>query len=226
MEPQNPYPRPAMSNPLDFSVINEAFGYFKANPGPYIVATLATIVPVAIAQGLSRAMQPEDPNQALAFMPISIGLGLAGSFLAGPGNFGLAKCFIKARRGEAVTTNDAMSGFAKILPVGLLALIVQLATQLGILACCVGIFVVGGLLMGSYAAMARDESAGLGDALMNSIGAFKDMVWKSAWFYFVMMLVIIAGVLACGIGVVVSIPVAMGAMTLAYLNVTERPSVV
>lgn len=80
--------------------------------------------------------------------------------------------------------------------------------------------------MGSYAAMARDESAGLGDALMNSIGAFKDMVWKAAWFYFVMMLVIIAGLLACGVGIVVSIPVAFGAMALAYMNVTERPQVV
>lgn len=226
MEPQNPYPRPVPSNPLDFGLINEAFGYFKANPGPFIVATLASIVPTAITSGINQVMQPSDPNQALAFMPISFGLGFAGAFLAGPGYYGIAKCMVKSRRGETVTTNDAMSGFAKFLQVGLLALIVQLATQFGILACCVGIFIVGGLLMGSFAAMARDDSAGLGDALMNSIGAFKDMVWKAAWFYFVMMLVIIAGLLACGVGIVVSIPVAFGAMTLAYLNVTERPQVI
>lgn len=118
MEPQNPYPRPAMSNPLDFSLINEAFGYFKANPGPYIVASLATIVPVAITQGIGQAMQPTDPNQQLAFLPISFGLNMVGYFLAGPGYFGIAKSIVKARRGETVTTNDAMSGFAKILPLG------------------------------------------------------------------------------------------------------------
>ncbi len=225
MEPQNPYPRPAPSNPLDFSVIGEAFNYVKSNPGPFIVATLLAIIPTGAAQGLVQAMRPTDPNQALAFMPISIGLGLAGAFLAGPGNLSLARCFVKARRGEAVTTNDATFGFSKFLAAGLMSLIIQVASQLGILACCVGILIVGALLMGSYAAMAHDESAGLGDALMNSIGAFKDVVWKATWFYFVCILVILAGILACGVGLLVSVPVGFGAMTLAYLNVTERPRV-
>ncbi|MCE2938664.1 MAG: hypothetical protein ACK5XS_03855 [Armatimonadota bacterium] len=225
MEPQNPYPRPAPSNPLDFSVIGEAFNYVKSNPGPFIVATLLAIIPTGAAQGLVRAMQPTDPNQQLAFLPINFGLGFAGAFLAGPGNLSLARCFVKARRGEAVTTNDATFGFSKFLAAGLMSLIIQVASQLGILACCVGILIVGALLMGSYAAMAHDESAGLGDALMNSIGAFKDHVWKATWFYFVCILVILAGILACGVGLLVSVPVGFGAMTLAYLNVTERPRV-
>lgn len=225
MEPQNPYPRPAPSNPLDFSVIGEAFNYVKSNPGPFIVATLLAIIPTGAAQGLVRAMQPTDPNQQLAFLPINFGLGFAGAFLAGPGNLSLARCFVKARRGEAVTTNDSTFGFSKFLAAGLMSLIIQVASQFGILACCVGIFIVGALLMGSYGAMASDESAGLGDALMNSIGAFKDHVWKATWFYFVCVLVILAGILACGVGLLVSVPVGFGAMTLAYLNLTERPRV-
>ncbi len=80
MEPQNPYPRPAPSNPLDFSVIGEAFNYVKSNPGPFIVATLLAIIPTGAAQGLVRAMQPTDPNQQLAFLPINFGLGSPGRF--------------------------------------------------------------------------------------------------------------------------------------------------
>jgi hypothetical protein len=41
----------------------------------------------------------------------------------------------------------------------------------------------------------------------------------------VCILVILAGILACGVGLLVSVPVGFGAMTLAYLNVTERPRV-
>ncbi|MBX3096121.1 MAG: hypothetical protein KF812_04605 [Fimbriimonadaceae bacterium] len=230
---QSPYPRPDMGGPgspftagsYDFSLLGEAWGYVQKNLGPFIVATLLFAVPSVIVNFITQAMQPaadpSNPGAAFAFMPISFGLGLAGTFVAGGASVSIARMFVKCRSGLPVEMGDVGYGYGKFVVAGLVAILIQIATSLGVIACCIGAFVVGGLLMGSYAVLATDESAGVGDALMRSVDAFKPTMWKAAGFWFVCALVAVLGVIACGVGILVTAPVAFGAMTLAYLNLTQ-----
>ena len=168
--------------------IKEGFELVKANPVPFMLATLVLSVISSFTFGL----------------------------LAGPFYVGLYSMACKARKGEKIEVGDAFIGLKENLVPNIIAgLVFIIGYSLGSIAFGIGAYFVGAILLYVIPLVAFKKES-IGDAVNHS----KDLVLKEliphVIFFFVASFVMGIGFLACGIGVLFTVPVGIAAMAINY----------
>jgi len=197
------------------------------NPAAFIQAALAQDYTLNIGHCLARAWQ----LVAQDFWPIIgvaalIGLlqsaahsTLIGIVVSGPLAGGLWLYFLKKIRGETADVGTAFSGFTvAFVPLFLGSLVTFLFVLAGLV--CL-------LLPGIYLAVAwaftlmliADRGLEFWPAMALSRQVISKHWWKFLWFFIVLGLIELAGLLACLIGLFVAAPIAMAALAYAYEDI-------
>jgi uncharacterized membrane protein len=152
----------------------------------------------------------------LGFLPLigwAIGIVLLG---------GLDMMFIRRIRGEQVQVGDVFAGFnLAFFPLVMGGLLKWLFVSVGLLLCILpGIYLVVGYLFALP--LIIDKKLDFWPALEVSRRVVHEQ-WLSAFgLAIVLVLIVCAGVLACGVGVVVAIPVVNAALMFTYEDLFNR----
>lgn len=232
--PYSNYPRDvAPKNEIDFGAFGRAFEFGKANVVPFIVSALISVIvsgPFSVAsQFLVPKTDQTDPQAALAALPMIIGIGFGLNFVqvAVQGVCFVAMCYMLLagiRRGHA-EVGDFIEGAKRNLVPGLLVGIVYyIATMLGLLACCIGIIVAVALFMFAYCEVAEGVRNPI-EALMASMEKTRDKLLAAVGFSILAGFVALSGILACGIGILFTFPLAYCAICYVYLDLTGTGAV-
>ena len=157
---------------------------------------------------------------SLAFVPI---LGwIIGFVLLG----GLDYMFLRRIRGEEVQIGDVFSGFNRaFLDLTMAGLVKWLLTSIGLLLCILpGIYLAVGYVFALP--LAIDKKMEFWTAMEVSRQVVHEHWWSVFALVIVLALVALAGFLLCGVGALISIPVASASLMYVYEDLFGTPAVV
>jgi hypothetical protein len=185
------------------SSVARGWALVRDNPGLLIGATALTWL---IAFGL-------------ALVPI---IGLISIFINPVLMGGLFYLFLRRIRGESPAVGDAFSGFnIAFLQLGLAGLVSTLLIAVGMLLCLLpGIYLAVGYAF--VLPLVIDRRLDFWTAMEVSRRVVHQQWWTMFGLAIVVALMVIAGVLACVVGVFIAAPVAIAAMTYAYEDLFGR----
>lgn len=183
---------------MDISAyIGHGWNTFKANPGPFIVITVAVMVANVLV------------GVAGNFLPFMLGslvsMGLSGLALGA-----LAQMGLKGSRGQSVELADVTVVLQR--PVDFI--VVGVAVSIGVVGCGVGLFVTQTLF--TFAIFLVLAGVGYQQALATSMNAVKPRFTDVLLLMLVVFVLNIAGCILCGVGLLVSVPVGFIALAKAF----------
>lgn len=184
------------------------FGWetFKRQAGAFVLIAFALLVANAALNGV------------LSHVLRGFG-GIVGLLVSGLFSGGLMSAARKGARGEAPTLNDAFWPFTTrqgdFLIVGLVA-------NVGVLACGIGVLVSAFLCL--FAPLCVVEGADFKAALVRSKDLIMANFGEAVVFCLVLAAVNLAGLLALGVGLLVSLPVSSLAIVKAY-ELASKPAI-
>lgn len=155
----------------------------------------------------------------LAFVPV---LGwIVGFVLMG----GLDYMFLRRIRGEEVEIGDVFAGFNRaFLDLTMAGLVKWLLTSLGLLLCIVpGIYLAVGYVFALP--LVIDKKMEFWTAMEVSRRVVHEQWWSMFALVIVLALVALAGFLLCGVGALISVPVASVALMYVYEDLFGTPAV-
>jgi len=129
---------------------------------------------------------------------------------------GLDYVFLRRIRGEAVQLGDVFAGFNEaLLHLALAGLVKSLLTSLGFLLCILpGIYLAVGYVFALP--LVIDKKMEFWPAMEVSRRVVHHHWWSIFALVIVVSLIVVAGVLACGVGVLVAAPVASASLMYVY----------
>ncbi len=142
------------------------------------------------------------------------------------GNFmvcGLHRMAVKQVKGELISLNDLFSCFDVVGQVILASLLTGLAAMVGFILCIIPGFIIMGLLM-LVNPIIVDQKVGAIRAMEMSWNALKEDLVMAAVFFFVILCVVNLGSLACGIGILFTIPLFFLAQAIVYRDFFLAPA--
>lgn len=225
---QNPYSNPSefpsspgtnsnRSPEISFDAIGQAWKLLQPNLGTWIGAFLIYIVIIGAISGIQGATLGRDANGAPQIGPtyylFSLISFLAAQFFVG-GFFRMAIANVRTGRAEIGQMFSAGDAILNLIVAGILTTI---ATSLGFLACIVPGLLLSGLFM-FVTPLIVDKKQGALEAIGNSFNALKPQMLMAVLFLIVVVLVGALGALACGVGVLVTAPLALLAVAITYNN--------
>lgn len=179
------------------ALVGHGWNTFKANPGPFIIATVVVLV----------------ANAALGFagnfLPFMLGAVVSVS-VSGLAVGALSQMGLKGSRGQNVELSD----LAVVMQSPVDFIVVGLAISVGVIGCCVGLFATQALF--SFAMFLVLSGVGYQDALSRSLAVTRERFTDMLLLMLVLFVLNFAGFLLCGIGLVVSIPVGFIALAKAF----------
>jgi len=175
--------------------------------------------PPSIGDGLSAGWNTLKANPGGLAVPFLCALVLGfipvvGGFLALPG---LMLVSLKALRGETPEPKDGFVGFEAIVD----NLILGVLQIVGLIACCVGVYVTQALFIPGTC-LVVDKRMGWSDAKDKCMEAIWPNILPWTIYTLVMGLVATAGILACVVGIVVTLPIASIGLAYAYEQTLSR----
>ncbi len=235
---QSPYPRNnAFRTPrreVDIAAIGEAWGIVTKNLGPFVLAALAmlflqfapTLVGSALGGAATAGMQNSTDIgvifsaiaiQTLIGLPFQLVGAALGTVIAGS----IICMALKAIRGGTPEVGDIAAGFTTN-PVSLLVagMLVSLGTTFGSYLCIIPGLILGGLWM-LTTPFIMDKGVGPIDAMKMSWNVMKDHILMAAVLFLLIGLVAALGVCACGVGILVSMPVMLVTQAVIYEDMTS-----
>ncbi|APB33030.1 hypothetical protein GlitD10_0716 [Gloeomargarita lithophora Alchichica-D10] len=158
-------------------------------------------------------------NLVLAFIPI---VGSIGSFVVSPPlNAGLFIVAYKHLLGEPVEFGDFFKGFDKFSVFFLAALVSGLLTMLGIIVCIVpGIYL--GVAYSFVQLLIIDQNLEFWPAMELSRQLITKNFFPMFGFILLLGLINFGGVLVCGLGLLVTLPLTYCAMAIAYMDIMNQ----
>jgi hypothetical protein len=159
----------------------------------------------------------ENPAPILVGMLCAMLLGLipiVGGFLALPGALLVG---LKAVRGQVPEAKDGFAGLNAAVD----NIVMGLLQLLGVIACCIGIYVTQGIFMPGTGLIV-DKGLSWSEAKDRCLEHIKPQWLSWTLFVFVMGLIAGLGTLACIVGVLVTAPVAVIALAYAYDQTLAR----
>jgi uncharacterized membrane protein len=153
----------------------------------------------------------------------SASIGLAGMVISGPIFGGIYLMFLKRVRGQEATIQDVFAGFSPaFLQLFLAGLVKDLLTGSGMFLCLIpGIYLAVAWVFTLF--LVIDKRMEFWPAMETS----RKVVTKNWFGMFVFMLacfgVNLLGALACGIGLLITMPITLGAIACAYEDIFVSP---
>ncbi len=232
--PVPPMPPPTPGRPaLDLTgALRFGWDVFRATPGPLaaaVVLTYAVLFAVLVVATLLVAfvLRHGGEGGSLAVLGVGLGLGVVGftafTVAAQLPTVVLLRGAVDALEGRPVTLARMLRGAGLGRLVGAMLLVI-----LGVLVGYV-LLVLPGIVFGVMAGftlhhMVEDESLTPVDGIRASIETVRRSPWPAIGVIIVTGLVAGLGIYACGIGIVVSAPVALLAQQHGFRQVTGRPT--
>lgn len=183
---------------IDLAVLTEAIDLIKNNLNPFIIFTLIAFAPIllisigwyifffaAIFAAGSTSSSAFFVTFFVSYPVLFIAIYACMGFAYG----GLTQMLLVAFQGKAPTVQDGTSALQLVVPLALLGMAYGILTGLGVIACIIGMFVVGGLLMPAYAVMIIEKRAVV-DSLKRSLELTRDHWLMAAATYFIANLVL------------------------------------
>lgn len=226
---------------VNFGWIGEAWQYLNGKAGTWILAILVYGIITNVVDGIISTIFPNPgyvaPPGPFGSMSVHwgvqygtnsnvtpLGQVLAALFTWIFGSFQNASLYgmaVKQVRGEVISFSDAFGGGARLAPMLLLNLMLFFLYVFGVIALCVGALVVGALLLPAQALVADGRSAT--EAVSQSVAGMKQDWLNAILFLFVFVLLVVASVIPCGLGLFVTIPMLHIAGALAYRDMIGMP---
>ncbi|MER3413553.1 MAG: hypothetical protein C4340_07010 [Armatimonadota bacterium] len=227
-QPTNTY-TPAAGPRIRFEVIGEAWGEFMRNIGTWVVAQLVLLTIVAAIWFLgffvvlTPAMLSGDTRAGFIaslfayFVLLLLILLVSGVFTGG-----LFRMAIRQLRGEMPAVGDLFQSF-DLAPRFIAAqLIIGVLTYVGFFLCIIPGLIFAGLTFLAYPILADQNVGSVGSirmtwqALNMSWEALKKDWLMAILFFFVLAIVAEIGSIACGIGVVFTLPMFFLGIAIVY----------
>jgi len=228
--PGGGYPPPGGYPPaqprIRFNVIGEAWALFQQDVATWILAALIYVgIVFAInfcfglliggAEAVSSSASRPSFFTFSAFFGLRLVVNLASYvisvFLMG----GMYRMAVKKLRNNPIQVSDIFS-VGDVLPALLLgAFLVGLASGVGFILCIIPGLIIGGLLMFTIPLIV-DRHLGAIDAMGQSWNALKGDLLNATLFFLVVSILGVIGALACGVGILVTIPLLVLSIALAY----------
>jgi uncharacterized membrane protein len=164
-----------------------------------------------------RNMSPLLGGYLIAMVIISVSgaVYIGPLILSGPLVLGLFKMSRMAVRGESIEFSELFSGFQRFLDAFLANLIITIFTIAGSILCIIPGLLVGIAYMSTYLFMLDDKLA-----FWDAMEASRKMVMNNPVQWIILWLVLclfnIVGVLACCAGLILTGPISLLVLTLAY----------
>lgn len=177
--------------------VGHGWNTFKANPGPYIIVTIAVMIANVVIQ-VAGSMLPFMLGTVVSF-------AVSGLMLGALSNMGL-----KGSRGQSVELAD----IAIVLQRPIDYMVVGIAISIGAIGCGIGVFVTQTLF--TFAMFLVLQGVGYQQALSQSMDAVKTRFTDVLLLILVVFVLNVAGTLLCGLGLLVSIPVSFIAVAKAF----------
>ena len=201
---------------IRFEAIGEAWRLFRDRLGLWVLAVLIVgLCNLVISFGvgillmmgrvaLAMAMGGQEPvflAVPLTFVPLALSMAVQGYFLGG-----MYRMALKQVGGEPPALGDLFLGTDAIPGLVLSSLLVGLATLLGYFCLIVPGVVLSGLFMFALP-LVVDRRLSAVDALERSFQALKSQWLMAAAFHLVLALVSVLGIIACFVGLLLTIPI-------------------
>ncbi len=236
----NPYAAPsgpalAQGQPSDYwnpqnwevnEVLSTAWERFKKDWAPLLVSLIVgfgmLLVPLVLMFVLlipimsDNARTPPGPGFAIGLVCGYVAILALGQLVQA----GWLAVFTASARGESPTLQVFFGGMPRFLALLGEALLYSLAVGLGTLCFIVPGVVLGlGLSLGQYYV---GEGLGPIDSLQASWKATTGERWKLLLLYVALFLIIMAGEMACGVGLLIAGPVTLLARALVFVRLSGR----
>jgi hypothetical protein len=235
--PQPPVPEPASSAQLlegDYdlaigSCVTRGWELVKKNFWPAVGVTFLVMLAIGVPNQIIGHFTRPVSNELIRQHHISAGgiftlvsLSILGAPIYIVLMAGLYKYFLKLIRGESATVGDAFSGFGPCFVQLVLLGWVQSALVVIAFACCV----IPGLYLGIAwlfaVPLVIDKGMGFWDAMELSRKMVSKHWFVVLGFLLVYVLLFLAGIIACFVGVFVTMPISIAALMYAYESVFSK----
>ena len=206
------------------AAVGQGWGLVKARWGTWVLimflmvlCTYAVLFGAMFAMGMmpTGAQRPGEPVDQPAWTLVVIQLLnlITGSFFTA----GLFRTAIKQVRGGRISVGDLFSAGDRILPVLLALLLYALASVVGFALLIIpGLYVMGRLMF--MVPLAVEGGVGPWAAMTRSWDATRGQGWAAFWFLGVAGLAASLGALACGFGILLTLPIYYVATAILYRN--------
>ncbi|HLK65464.1 MAG TPA: zinc-ribbon domain-containing protein [Bryobacteraceae bacterium] len=154
----------------------------------------------------------------LALMAFLTGILGATIVTQGPMIVGFHIVFIKKMHNRPTELGDLFKGFNYFVPALVASLIISAFTALGVVLCIVGSLVIGSALKFTYLFIV-DKRMDFWPAIQSSHAVVKNDYFGFTMFLLLIGLVNMLGFLCCIVGVFVTMPIGIAAITVAYREI-------
>lgn len=215
---------------VNLDAISRAWNIVTKNLGPYALACFLAGIPVMAAYILGFALlipaaSTDSPLASILGFGIFMVVIIIGMTVASVVTAGMVAMTLKALRGETPEISDISEGFVSN-PFGLIgaALISSFAVNIGMYLCYLPGFVIGGLWMLTVPMM-LDKKLGTIEALKESFKWMQPHWIMAAVLFFLISMLSGLGALACGVGILVSMPMYFAVTAIVYedLRTAQNP---
>lgn len=225
--PAQPYQGGGGGQRLDVgTAVSYGWNKFSENVGPFIMLVLGVFVALILVSAISQlviipTINTSDNSIGLLFwlaFSVSLFLQLVVGFAV---QAGVYRAGLGVTQGRTPSFSMFTEG-TNFGPYILTAIVVALGAAIGYMLC----FIPGiiWLFFTVFAPLrALDKGEGPGDAIKGSIDMVKDNLGEVFLIILVTGLIYVAGALLCGIGLLVSIPVALVAICWTYRVILGEP---
>lgn len=194
------------------------------NPDELVAAVLARNPSIDIGSCISRGW-----NLVFERFWLSVGVGFVCLVLAnvplllGPAYAGIYWFFLRRIRGEGVKFEDLFAPFSVVFVASLLAgLIISILASLGFMLCILPGIVLMALWTFTWPLL-MDKRLDFWPAMEVSRKVLWPNVWGITGLVLVGILIMLGGLLLCGVGVYVAFPLVIAAQTYAYEDFFGQP---
>ncbi len=208
---------PSRGPEISFDAIGQAWKILQPNIGQWIGAALIYGVISGLLNVLQGALTPKSANGVpqigpLYFVFLLLGI-VVGQFLLG-GLWRMALANVRTGRaeiGQMFTAGDVLPNLI------LSAIVVGLASLVGFALCIVPGLLLTGLFL-FVTPLIVDKRLGAMEAIGASFNALKPQMWMAMLFAIVVGLLAGIGFLACGLGALITAPLALITFAVTYNN--------
>jgi hypothetical protein len=213
----------------EVSIIGDTWNLVKDRLGEYALMGLVIFAVTMIVQfayaiftaGFSGEWWA-GPALGTAGFFIDWGVQLIGYGFVGVVEGGIAYYAIKHARGQNPTLSDFSAGMRNVGSLFVVGVVVNIMVTIAAIFCCLPLFIVGGLTMLTIPLIVDRNMAPL-DAIAESWRVLSAHWLKATLFFFVAGLVAALGVLACGIGIIVTIAIMYASYSVLYVRMFDQP---
>jgi len=203
------------------SALSYGWKKFTENVGPFILLVLAVFVVIVVLNIVQSLLTPDSGGFLALFWSLALSIiVMIVSFIV---QAGVYRAGLGVTKGQEPSVS-MLTETTNIGPYILTVIVVGIGAFIGFILCIIP--GIAWIIFTAYAPiLALDKGVGPGEAISTSINWVKENFGQVFVILLVSWVVYIAGAILCGVGLLVSIPVALVAIIYSYRALNQEPVV-